>query len=83
MCAEIGASLPSQSRRDCSTAAVARSRADGTQNPSCHVNFHGTDYANWATFASANPTYKMASGYVPFIIADAAGVYDVTHIVLR
>ena len=42
----------------------------GTQNPSCHVNFHGTDYANWATFASANPTYKMASGYVPFIIAD-------------
>jgi hypothetical protein len=55
-----------------------------TQNPACHVNFHGTDYANWATFASANPTYKMALGYVPFIIADGtAGTYVVTDIVLR
>jgi hypothetical protein len=59
-------------------------RLVSTQNPACHVNFHGTDYANWTAFASANPTYKMASGYVPFIIADGtAGTYNVTDIVLR
>ena len=41
-----------------------------TQNPACHVNFHGVDYANWATFASANPTFRIAKN-IPFIIADA------------
>jgi hypothetical protein len=54
-----------------------------TQNPACHVNFHGTDYANWAAFAAANPTYKIMAGYIPFIIADQAGHYVVTHIVLK
>ena len=54
-----------------------------TQNPSCHVNFGGTDYANWAAFASANPTYKIASAYTVFIIADQAGAYVVDGIVLR
>lgn len=54
-----------------------------TQNPACHVNFKSVDYANWTTFASSNPTFKTASGYIPFIIADAAGSYNVTDIVLR
>jgi len=54
-----------------------------TQNPSCHVNFGGVDYANWAAFANANPTYKIASAYTVFIIADQAGAYVVDSIVLR
>ena len=54
-----------------------------TQNPACHVNFGGTDYANWAAFAAANPTYKIASAYTVFIIADQAGAYVVDGIVLR
>ena len=54
-----------------------------TQNPACHVNFHGTDYANWATFANAHQTFTVKRGYIPFIIADAAGSYNVTDIVLR
>ena len=45
-----------------------------TQNPNCHVNWHGTDYANWATFAFQNPTFRTAKQYLPFIIAD--GVPD-------
>jgi hypothetical protein len=42
-----------------------------TQNPACHVHFHGTDYANWTTFALSNPTFRIAKGWIPFIIADA------------
>jgi hypothetical protein len=41
-----------------------------TQNPACHVNFHGVDYANWAAFANSNPTFRIAKS-TPFIIADA------------
>jgi len=54
-----------------------------TQNPACHVNYDGTDYANWSAFAAANPTYKTNAGGTPFIIADQAGSYSVTDIVLR
>ena len=54
-----------------------------TQNPACHVNFASTDYANWDTFAAANPTYSTGQGWTPFIIADVAGSYNVTNIVLR
>jgi len=54
-----------------------------TQNPACHVNYNGTDYANWSAFAAANPTYKTNAGGTPFIIADQAGSYSVTDIVLR
>jgi hypothetical protein len=42
-----------------------------TQNPACHVNFHGTNYTNWTTFAQTNPTFRVAKGWIPFIIADA------------
>jgi hypothetical protein len=60
-----------------------------TQNPACKVNFGGTDYANWAAFASAHPTFTIAKGQIPFIIADAVppsspiGTFVVTDIVLR
>ncbi|MDQ1683375.1 MAG: hypothetical protein QOC82_112 [Frankiaceae bacterium] len=54
-----------------------------TQSATCAVNFQGVDYANWATFAAANPTYRIAPGSIPFIIADTAGHYAVDHIVLR
>jgi hypothetical protein len=60
-----------------------------TQNPACRVNFHGTDYADWATFASANPTFRIASSAPPFIIADAvppsqaSATYVVTDIFFR
>ncbi|MCY1057273.1 hypothetical protein [Nannocystis sp. SCPEA4] len=59
-----------------------------TQNPECDVFFHGTDYENWAAFAAANPTYRIAKSATPFIIADAlppgetTAVYEVTNIFL-
>lgn len=39
-------------------------------------------YANWAAFASANSTYKIADA-IPFIISDVAGSYGVTGIDLH
>lgn len=57
-----------------------------TQSGTCAVNFQGVDYTNWNAFAAANPTYRMAPGYIPFIIADApasGGSFSVDDIVLR
>ena len=54
-----------------------------TQNPACHVNFNGVDYANWDAFAAAFPSARTNPGGTPFIIADVAGSYNVTDIVLR
>lgn len=59
-----------------------------TENPACQVFFDGTLYANWDAFAAANPTYRIAKGELPFIIADvlppgqSSGVYIVTDISL-
>ena len=59
-----------------------------TQNPACHVNFHGVDYVNWGAFATANPTFRIAKN-IAFIIADAvppsqlSATFVVTDIVLN
>ena len=42
----------------------------GTVDQSCPVFFGSTLYTNWAAFASANPTYRIATDSVPFVIAD-------------
>jgi hypothetical protein len=49
-----------------------------TGSSSCGVNFAGTDYPNWAAFAAANPTYKIANA-LPFVITDTTepGTTDV------
>jgi hypothetical protein len=54
-----------------------------TDLPNCMVNFNSVDYANWDAFASANPTFRIAPGQIPFIIADEPGNYAVSNIDLR
>lgn len=54
-----------------------------TQNPACKVFYGSGMWDNWAAFAAANPTLRVAPGFTPFIIADVAGSYEVTDIVLR
>lgn len=54
-----------------------------TDLANCQV-FFVVGYANWDAFATANPTYRIAPGAIPFIIADgAAGTYLVSSIDLR
>jgi hypothetical protein len=55
-----------------------------TTSSTCRVNFMGLDYTNWDAFAAAHPTYRIAPGAIPFIIADgSAGHYEVSSIDLR
>jgi hypothetical protein len=54
-----------------------------TSSLTCAVNFQSVDYTNWDAFAAANPTYRIAAGAVPFIIADQAGSYAISSIDLR
>jgi hypothetical protein len=54
-----------------------------TDLANCHVNFNSVDYANWDAFATANPTFRIAPGQIPFIIADEPGSYAVSNIDLR
>ena len=54
-----------------------------TDLPNCMVNFNSVDYANWDAFASSNPSFRIAPGKIPFIIADQPGSYAVSNIDLR
>src|SRR4051794_5775637 len=55
-----------------------------TASPTCTVFINtGGSYANWDAMAAANPTWRMASGKVPFVIADQPGTYTLTNINLR
>jgi hypothetical protein len=56
-----------------------------TTSSNCMVYFHTepAPYANWAAFAAAHPTWRIAPGAIPFIIADVAGNYSVRNISFR
>lgn len=54
-----------------------------TTSSTCQVFFGGEAFANWAAFAAAHPTYRIAPGSIPFIIADQEGSYTITSIDLR
>lgn len=55
-----------------------------TELGQCAVNAGPDSFTNWAAFAAAHPTYRVAPGWHPFIIADGtAGTYVVSDIVLR
>ena len=55
-----------------------------TDSSTCAVNAGPESFANWAAFAAAHPTYRIAPGWHPFIVADGtAGIYVVSDIVLR
>ena len=53
-----------------------------TSAASCVVNInHGGSYPNWAAYVAAHPTYEIAPGAIPFIVADGAvGTYIVSGI---
>jgi hypothetical protein len=40
-------------------------------------------FANWNELATEHPTWRVASGKIPFVIADQPGEYAVKNIVLR
>ncbi|TAL07886.1 MAG: hypothetical protein EPO00_08280 [Chloroflexota bacterium] len=61
----------------------ANSEWVSTENSACRVYIGLESFDNWAAFADARPGYRVASGWIPFIISDVFGTYTVTDIILR
>lgn len=47
---------------------------------SCTISYQNVGYENWQGFVSAHPDYRVAAGYVPFIIVDQPGTFSVTDV---
>ena len=54
-----------------------------TGNASCLVSYGATTYSSWAAFVAANPTYRVGSDRVAFVIADQPGNFTITNVELR
>ena len=54
-----------------------------TNSPTCQVFVGNEQFANWDALVAAHPTWRIASGKSPFVIADWEGTYAVENIVLR
>ena len=54
----------------------------GTVDLDCPVFFGGTLYADWAAFATAHPTYSIATDALPFVIVDQPFAGRVTNVQL-
>ena len=52
-------------------------------NCAVFLNFSNASFANWDAMVAAHPTWRIAPGKVPFIIADQPGTYVISHIDLR
>ena len=56
---------------------------DVIDDASCLVSYGATTYGSWAAFAAAQPTYRIASDALTFIIADQPGDFVLTNVELR
>ena len=53
---------------------------DAINDATCTVWFQDVSYPNWAAFAAANPTYRIAKDALAFIIVDQPGTFTITNI---
>ena len=53
---------------------------DVLHDSTCLVAYGSTVYPNWDAFASANPTYRVASDAVTFVIVDQPGLFEVSNV---
>jgi hypothetical protein len=53
-----------------------------TDAPNCAVflNFGGLSFSSWDAMVAAHPTWRLAPGKVPFIIADQPGHYVISNL---
>ena len=55
----------------------------GVVDLSCPVAFGSTVYVDWAAFVNANPTYRIATNAVPFVIVDQPFSGTVSNVQLQ
>jgi hypothetical protein len=55
---------------------------DAINDSTCVVAYESTTYINWEAFAAENPTYRIASDALTFIIVDQPGQFDISSVQL-
>jgi hypothetical protein len=71
--------------RNCGNSGTSGSGTVSTDLANCAVflNFSSESFANWHAMVSEHPSWRLAPGKVPFIIADQPGTYHISDIDLR
>jgi hypothetical protein len=66
----------------CNDGSADNGTLDAINDPTCTVSYGSATYPNWAAFAAANPTYRIATDALTFIIADQPGDWTITNVQL-
>jgi len=53
---------------------------DVINDTTCTITFGSNSYVNWTDFVSNNPTYKIATDTVTFVIVDQPGHFEITNV---
>ena len=71
--------------RNCGNSGTSGNGTVSTEDGNCAVflNFGNLSFANWDALVAAHRSWRVASGKVPFIIADQPGHYEISNIDLR
>ena len=64
----------------CNDGSPSSGTLDVIRDSTCLVAYGSTVYANWDAFASANPTYRIASDALTFVIVDQPGLFDISDV---
>jgi hypothetical protein len=64
----------------CNDGSADSGTLDVIHDSTCSVAYGATVYPSWDAFASANPTYRIASDALTFVIVDQPGVFDVSNV---
>ena len=67
----------------CNNGSAENGTLDAINDSTCTVALSdGSSYPNWAAFVAANPTYRIASDTIPFVIADQPGYWTISNVQL-
>lgn len=66
----------------CNDGSADSGTLDAINDPTCNVAYGSTVYSSWAAFASANPTFRIATDALSFVIVDQPGEFTVSNVQL-
>ena len=66
----------------CNTGSADTGTLDVINDPTCTIWSDNVSYDNWADFMTTNPTYRIASDALTFVIVDQPGTFTITNVQL-
>lgn len=66
----------------CTDGDATSGTVDVINDETCLIWFEGVSYENWDAFVEANPTYRIATDAVSFIIVDQPGEFTISNVQL-